>query len=137
MSPRDLAETARGIADSGVPFLWVVRQGLIRGCAPEASQRPEGFQAATRGRGMVVPWAPQEEVLRHRAVGGFWTHCGWNSTTESICEGVPMLYRPCFGDQMGDTRYVEHVWRVGFEVGGDLERGIVEAAVRRLMTGVR
>jgi len=43
MSPRDLVETAWGIADSGVPFLWVVRPGLVRGCTPEASQLPEGF----------------------------------------------------------------------------------------------
>jgi UDP:flavonoid glycosyltransferase YjiC (YdhE family) len=56
-------------------------------------------------------------------VGGFWTDGGWNSTAESICEGVPMLCRPYFGDQMGNARYVEHVWRVGLEVGGDLERG--------------
>ena len=46
-----------------------------------------------------------------------------------------MLCRPYFGDQMGNARYVEHVWRVGFEVGGELERGAVEAAIRRLMTG--
>jgi hypothetical protein len=71
---------------------------------------------------------------RHRAVGGFWTHNGWNSTIESVCEGVPMLCRPCFGDQSGNARYVERVWRVGFELGGELERGGVEAAVRRLMT---
>ncbi|KAJ1292913.1 hypothetical protein BS78_01G026800 [Paspalum vaginatum] len=137
MSARDLVETAWGIAGSGVPFLWVVRPGLVHGCASEGShqqQLPEGFEAATRERGRVVAWAPQEEVLRHRAVGGFWTHSGWNSTTESICEGVPMLCRPYFGDQTGNTRYVEHVWRVGFEVGGDLERGSVEAAIRRLMT---
>jgi len=135
MSPRDLVETAWGIAGSGVPFLWVVRPGMVRGSAHQEQELPEGFEAATRGRGMVVAWAPQEEVLRHRAVGGFWTHNGWNSTTESVCEGVPMLCRPYFGDQMGNARYVEHVWRVGFEVGGELERGAVEAAIRRLMTG--
>jgi len=133
MSPRDLVETAWGIAGSGVPFLWVVRPGMVRGSARQ--ELPEGFEAATRGRGMVVAWAPQEEVLRHRAVGWFWTHNGWNSTMESGCEGVPMLCRPYFGDQMGNARYVEHVWRVGFEVGGELERGAVEAAIRRLMTG--
>ncbi|RCV40157.1 hypothetical protein SEVIR_9G000201v4 [Setaria viridis] len=132
MSLRDLEETAWGIAGSGVPFLWVVRPGLVGGCAE--NHLPERFEAATRGRGMVVGWAPQEEVLRHRAVGGFWTHNGWNSTTESICEGVPMLCRPYFGDQMGNARYVEHVWEVGFEVSGELERGSVEAAIRRLMT---
>ncbi|KAL6894372.1 hypothetical protein ACP4OV_008470 [Aristida adscensionis] len=134
MTQNDLAETAWGIAGSGVPFLWVIRRGLVAGHAGEAGQLlPEGFEAATRGRGVVVDWAPQEEVLRHRAVGGFWTHNGWNSTTESVCEGVPMLCRPYFGDQMGNARYVEHVWRVGFEVRGELERGGVEAAIRRLM----
>ena len=46
-----------------------------------------------------------------------------------------MLCRPHFGDQMGNARYVEHVWRVGFEVAGALERGGVEAAIRRLVTG--
>ncbi|KAG0513903.1 hypothetical protein BDA96_10G143200 [Sorghum bicolor] len=137
MSPRDLVETAWGIAGSSVPFLWVVRPGMVSGSADHHHDHhlPEGFEAATHGRGMVVTWAPQEEVLGHRAVGGFWTHGGWNSTAESICEGVPMLCRPYFGDQMGNARYVEHVWRVGLEVGGDLERGSVEAAIRRLMTG--
>jgi len=82
---------------------------------------------------MVVPWAPQEEVLRHGAVGGFWTHCSWNSTTESSCEGVSMLCRPCFGDQMGNARYVEHVWRTGLTLDGELVRGKVEVAVAALM----
>uniref|UniRef100_A0ACD5XE30 Uncharacterized protein n=1 Tax=Avena sativa TaxID=4498 RepID=A0ACD5XE30_AVESA len=139
MSSRDLVETAWGIASSGVPFIWVVRPGLVPASVEEkettATRLPDGFEAATRGRGTVVAWAPQEEVLRHPAVAGFWTHCGWNSTTESVCEGVPMLCRPHFGDQMGNARYVEHVWKVGFEVGGDLERSAVEAAIRRLVTG--
>ncbi|KAF8757366.1 hypothetical protein HU200_010881 [Digitaria exilis] len=131
---REMEETAWGIAGSGVPFIWVVRPGMVRGSTPNQQELPEGFEAATRGRGVVVAWAPQEEVLRHRGVGGFWTHSGWNSTMESICEGVPMLCRPNFGDQMGNARYVEHVWKVGFEVDGELDRGNVEAAVRRLMT---
>nr|CAB3497624.1 unnamed protein product [Digitaria exilis] len=87
MTPRDMVETAWGIAGSGVSFIWVVRPGLVRGCAHDADQLPVGFEAATRQRGMVVAWAPQEEVLRHRGVGGFWTHNGWNSTMESVVEG--------------------------------------------------
>ncbi|KAI4986201.1 hypothetical protein ZWY2020_018831 [Hordeum vulgare] len=133
MSARDLVETAWGIAGSRVPFLWVVRPGLV--AADGLTRLPDGFEAATSGRGMVVEWAPQEEVLRHPAVAGFWTHGGWNSTTESVCEGVPMLCRPHFGDQMGNARYVEHVWKVGFEVAGALERLDVEKAIRRLVTG--
>ncbi|GJN23602.1 hypothetical protein PR202_gb11266 [Eleusine coracana subsp. coracana] len=131
MSPRDLVETAWGLAASGVPFLWVLRPGLVKG--EQQQQLPDGFEAATRGRGLMVDWAPQEEVLRHGAVGGFWTHNGWNSTTESVCAGLPMLCRPSFGDQRGNAAYVERVWRVGFELEGELERGGVEAAVRRLM----
>ncbi|CAL5076278.1 unnamed protein product [Urochloa decumbens] len=136
MSAADLVETAWGIASSGRPFLWVLRPGIVRGGAPSPSppQLPDGFDAATRGRGAVVRWAPQEEVLAHDAVGVFWTHCGWNSTLEAVCAGVPMLCRPCFGDQMGNARYVDNVWRVGVELdGSELERGMVAAAIAAVM----
>jgi UDP:flavonoid glycosyltransferase YjiC (YdhE family) len=72
-------------------------------------------------------------VLAHRAVGGFWTHSGWNSTLESIGEGVPMICRPQFADQMMNARYVEKIWGVGFELEGELERGKVAKAIRKLM----
>ncbi|CAN6203485.1 unnamed protein product [Urochloa humidicola] len=131
VSAADLVEAAWGIAGSGRPFLWALRPGLVRGGAPPL---PEGFDAATRGRGVVVAWAPQEEVLAHAAVGAFWTHCGWNSTLEAACAGVPMLCRPCFGDQRGNARYVDHVWRVGIELaGGELERGKVAAGIEAVM----
>ncbi|XP_040382367.1 DIMBOA UDP-glucosyltransferase BX8-like [Oryza brachyantha] len=142
MNAAELVETAWGIANSGHPFLWVLRPDLVRGGAAQQAAAvglPDGFDTATRGRGAVVSWAPQDEVLAHRAVGGFWTHCGWNSTLESVCAGVPMLLRPCFGDQPGNARYAEHVWRVGLTLdtdgGGELERGKVESAIRRLMEG--
>ncbi|WVZ62528.1 hypothetical protein U9M48_012267 [Paspalum notatum var. saurae] len=132
MSAADVAEAAWGVAGSGRPFLWALRPGLVVGAAT-APALPDGFEAATRGRGAVVSWAPQEEVLAHPAVGAFWTHCGWNSTLEGVCAGVPMLCRPCFADQMGNARYVDHVWRVGVALEGELERGKVEAAISALM----
>ncbi|GJN09849.1 hypothetical protein PR202_ga27894 [Eleusine coracana subsp. coracana] len=134
VSASDLVETAWGIAGSGRPFLWVLRPGLVND-ASYSQQLPDGFEAATRGRGVVVSWAPQEDVLAHPSVGGFWTHCGWNSTMEAVCAGVPMLCRPCFGDQMGNARYVEHVWRIGVELNGELERGKVQTAIETLMGG--
>ncbi|KAG8081097.1 hypothetical protein GUJ93_ZPchr0007g4131 [Zizania palustris] len=135
MSAAELVDMAWGIANSGHPFLWVLRPGLVRG-APTQATLPDGFDDSTRGRGAVVSWAPQDEVLAHYAVGGFFTHSGWNSTLESLCAGVPMLCRPCFGDQPGNARYVEHVWRAGLVLdGGELEKGMVETAIRRLMEG--
>ncbi|CAL5066272.1 unnamed protein product [Urochloa decumbens] len=98
----EFTEIAWGLANSGKPFLWVVRRGLVLGV--EKQELPEGFESAMEGRGKVIEWAPQQEVLAHPAVGGFWTHNGWNSTLESIYEGVPMLSRPVFGDQLATGR---------------------------------
>ncbi|KAF8010803.1 hypothetical protein BT93_J1451 [Corymbia citriodora subsp. variegata] len=132
MDEGEFAETAWGLANSGQPFLWVVRPGSVRG-SEWIELLPGGFKEATQETGCLVRWAPQKDVLAHRAVGGFWTHCGWNSTLESISEGVPMICRPCFMDQNVNARYLCHVWRVGLELEGDLDQKEIEQAVRRLM----
>ncbi|KAH7526434.1 hypothetical protein ACOSP7_024976 [Xanthoceras sorbifolium] len=132
MDRKELVEMAWGLANSMQPFIWVVRPGLING-SEEIDLLPEGFKEAVGGNCCIVKWAPQKEVLSHGAVGGFWSHCGWNSTLESISEGVPMICRPCFGDQRVNARYVSHVWRIGLQLENELERGEIEKAVRRLM----
>jgi UDP:flavonoid glycosyltransferase YjiC (YdhE family) len=133
----ELAEVAWGLADSGKPFLWVARRGLVLGLGDgEETQTPalpQGFERAVEGRGKVVEWAPQEEVLAHPAVGGFWTHSGWNSTLESVCEGVPMLSSPNIGDQLVTGRYVEDAWKMGILLEGPLERGKIKKAITTLM----
>jgi hypothetical protein len=86
----EFMEMAWGLANSGKPFLWVVRHGLVLGV--EKQELPEGFDSAVEGRGKVIEWAPQREVLAHPAVGAFWTHNGWNSTLESIYEDVVEAY---------------------------------------------
>ncbi|KAI3840038.1 hypothetical protein MKX03_004332, partial [Papaver bracteatum] len=137
MEETELVETAWGLVNSGHPFLWVVRLGLVRSTVEDLL--PDGFRetiTSTGNRGCIVKWAPQEKVLAHPAVGGFWTYNGWNSTLESVCEGVPMLCRPCFTDQPVYARYVSDVWKVGFQFDErrrSLERGDVERAVKRLM----
>nr|TKW31293.1 hypothetical protein SEVIR_2G096000v2 [Setaria viridis] len=131
LDANEFLEVAWGLETSGHPFLWVVRPDSVRGL--DRPGFPNGFEAAIEGRGKVIRWAPQQEVLAHRAVGGFWTHNGWNSTLESISEGIPMICRPQFADQMMNTRYVEKTWGVGFELEGELERGKIEKAIRKLM----
>ncbi|GJM91391.1 hypothetical protein PR202_ga07755 [Eleusine coracana subsp. coracana] len=108
MSSEQLEQLALGLEVSGRPFLWVVRPGL-------AGKLPTSF-VATNGRGKIVRWAPQDQVLAHPAVGCFLTHCGWNSTLESICNGVPMLCWPYFTDQFTNQTYICDIWRVGLRV---------------------
>ncbi|KAF8731797.1 hypothetical protein HU200_015735 [Digitaria exilis] len=131
LDANEFLEVAWGLATSGHRFLWVVRADSVRGL--DGPDFPNGFGATVEGRGKVVGWAPQQEVLAHRAVGGFWTHSGWNSTLESIVEGIPMICSPQFADQMMNTRYVVKIWGVGFELEGTLERDKIEKAIRKLM----
>ncbi|CAK9147428.1 unnamed protein product [Ilex paraguariensis] len=133
MDYKELVETAWGLANSDQPFLWVVRPGLVKGSDQWVELFPKGFKEIVGKRGQIVTWAPQKEVLAHDAVGGFWSHCGWNSTLESICEGVPMICRPSFADQKVNARYLTHIWRVGLEIEDVMDSGGIERAIRRLM----
>ncbi|CAN6568894.1 unnamed protein product [Malus baccata var. baccata] len=125
-------EIAWGLANSNQPFLWVVRPGLVNGL-DWLEALPNGFLEALNGRAYIVKWAPQKEVLAHLAVGAFWTHNGWNSTMESICEGVPMICTPGYIEQMLIARNVSDVWKVGLQLEHGIERGEVERTIRRLM----
>ncbi|XP_042509772.1 UDP-glycosyltransferase 76B1-like [Macadamia integrifolia] len=134
MDEDEFVEMAWGLANSKCPFLWVVRSGSVHGLEQVEPVWPDGFLEMISEKGCIIKWAPQQEVLAHPAVGGFWTHNGWNSTLESICEGVPMLCRPSFGDQKVNARLVSHVWRVGLHMEENrLERGEIERSIRRVM----
>ncbi|XP_028807155.1 UDP-glycosyltransferase 88A1-like [Neltuma alba] len=109
-SREQLHEIARGLEGSGQRFLWVVRNPPSEKTQSVAVSSqvdpdlvfllPEGFMDRTRGRGMVVKkWAPQVEVLNHGSVGGFVTHCGWNSVLEALVAGVPMVAWPLYAEQ--------------------------------------
>ncbi|KAK7270914.1 hypothetical protein RJT34_26431 [Clitoria ternatea] len=99
-----LREIAIGLEESEQRFLWVVRSEFNGGDSEEGPSLnellPEGFLERTKDRGMVVMnWAPQAEILSHDSVGGFVTHCGWNSVLEALCEGVPMVAWPLYAEQ--------------------------------------
>ncbi|XP_025012119.2 UDP-glycosyltransferase 88A1 [Ricinus communis] len=108
-SKEQLREIAIGLERSGQRFLWVVRnppsnnQSLAISAQPEPdldSLLPDGFLDRTKGRGFVMKsWAPQLAVLNHDSVGGFVTHCGWNSVLESVCAGVPLIAWPLYAEQ--------------------------------------
>ncbi|KAI3734916.1 hypothetical protein L6452_14398 [Arctium lappa] len=132
MTINQLLEIWHGVVNSGKPFLWVRRPGSIIGGLDE-SLVPSELLERTKEMGCIVDWAPQEEVLAHAAVGGFLTHSGWNSTIESIMEGVPMICWPYFVDQQVNSRFVGEVWKVGVDMKDSCDRLIVEKAVRDVM----
>nr|KYP35536.1 Cytokinin-N-glucosyltransferase 1 [Cajanus cajan] len=130
---KELTEVAWGLANSKQKFLWVIRPGTINDVSEWLESLPKEVKMAIEERGCIVKWAPQREVLAHQGVGGFWSHCGWNSTLESLCEGVPIMCQPYFGDQRVNARLLSHVWKVGLEWSNVIERNEIEGTVRRLM----
>ncbi|KAH6788697.1 hypothetical protein C2S51_003703 [Perilla frutescens var. frutescens] len=97
-------EIALALENSGCRFLWSLRKKGSDGFSAinydDFEQvLPEGFSKRTKGIGKVIGWAQQKAVLAHAAVGGFVSHCGWNSTLESVWFGVPIATFPLSAEQ--------------------------------------
>ncbi|XP_009366994.1 mogroside IE synthase [Pyrus x bretschneideri] len=117
LGEKQMEEIALGLKRSNANFLWVVRES-------ETQKLPSNFEEQTSEKGLVVNWCPQLEVLGHRALGCFMTHCGWNSTLEALSCGVPMVAMPQWTDQTTNAKFVEDEWKVGVRVKVD-QMGIV------------
>ncbi|KAL9361099.1 hypothetical protein Peur_043884 [Populus x canadensis] len=100
-----LKEIAIGLEKSGHRFLWSIRLKPSKGQLHASyfdnygEILPEGFLERTENTGMLCGWAPQVQILAHRAVGAFVSHCGWNSTLETLWYGVPIITWPLYGEQ--------------------------------------
>ncbi|XP_057799228.1 UDP-glycosyltransferase 74E2-like [Salvia miltiorrhiza] len=114
---QQMEELATALKLIGKPFLWVVRSS-------EESKLPEKFAEEASGKGLIVSWCPQLEVLAHDAIGCFVTHCGWNSTLEALSLGVPMVGVPWWSDQATNAKFVMDVWKMGVRAFSNKE-GIV------------
>ncbi|KAL7208257.1 hypothetical protein ACSBR1_030084 [Camellia fascicularis] len=132
MTQNQLVEFAWGLANSNQTFLWIIRPDLVIG---DLTVIPPEFITETKERSLLISWCPQEQVLLHPSIGGFLTHCGWNSTIESISSGVPMICWPSFGDQQINCWYSCTQWGTGIEINNDVKRDEVERVVRELMVG--
>ncbi|XP_020677393.1 UDP-glycosyltransferase 73B4-like [Dendrobium catenatum] len=137
-SVEQLREIALGLEASMHSFVWVVQN-------KGNDWIPKGYEERIKDLGMVIKgWAPQLLILNHDAVGGFVTHCGWNSCLEGISAGLPMVTWPLFADQFYNEKLLVDILKVGIMVGSKVYtsnakmRPIVEAAalttaIRRLM----
>ena len=150
LPPRQLLEIACALEASGRPFIWVVGKVFQTVAGEEENWLPSGYEErmVESKMGLIIRgWAPQLLILEHAAIGGFVTHCGWNSTLEAVCAGVPMITWPLTAEQFLNEKLVTDVLRVGVRVGSMdwrswkdeptevVGREKMQTAVERLMGG--
>ncbi|CAL0331311.1 unnamed protein product [Lupinus luteus] len=148
-----LKEIAYGLEASDHSFIWVVGKTFNSSKIEESGSANfllDGFEERMKEneKGLIIrDWAPQLLILEHVAVGGFLTHCGWNSTLEAVSSGVPMITWPLSAEQFSNEKLVTDVLKVGVQVGskewvfwnaetewkGTVGRKNVELAVKKLM----
>ncbi|KAL8146378.1 UDP-glycosyltransferase 86A2-like [Apium graveolens] len=131
----DLVEIANGLLDSNVSFVWVLRPDIVS--SNDLNPLPSGFVDEMGDRGMIIKWCSQMHVLRHPAIGGFLSHCGWNSVMESVWSERPLLCFPLYTDQFTNRKLVVDDWKIGINLS---DRRIVTSVevsekVNRLMDG--
>ncbi|CAI9296149.1 unnamed protein product [Lactuca saligna] len=91
ISNEQIQEIALGLEKSEQRFIWVLRDADKGDIFDEEEVRKIQLPKGLEENGLVVAdWVPQSEILAHPSTGGFISHCGWNSSMESITMGVPI-----------------------------------------------
>ncbi|KAJ0086851.1 hypothetical protein Patl1_07548 [Pistacia atlantica] len=132
MTKHQLVEFAWGLANSKKTFLWVIKVDMVEG---ESAVLLQDFITETKERGFLASWFCQEEVITHPAIGGYLMLCGWNSTMESLCGGVPMICWPFFSEQQTNCWFSSTKLDVGMELESNANRFEIERILRELMDG--
>ncbi|KAF7082567.1 hypothetical protein CFC21_086438 [Triticum aestivum] len=155
LTRRQTTELALALEATGRPFIWAAKRpqedtadgaffGTERGGDDDPlGFLPRGFIERTSGVGRVLlSWAPQTAILAHAAVGCFVTHCGWNSSLESILNGVPMVGWPLYAEQKMNAAMLEvhagvaaRVNAAGPAGDGFVCKEEIVSVIRRVMDG--
>lgn len=135
VTKRDLIEIANGVLLSNVHFVWVLRPDIVS--TDDVDPLPVGFREKFHDRSMIIPWCCQIKVLTHPAIGGFLTHCGWNSILESVWCKVPLLCFPLLTDQFTNRKLVVNGWKIGISLKnqGLVTRNEVSEKINHIMSG--
>ncbi|XVE81089.1 hypothetical protein DITRI_Ditri15bG0035300 [Diplodiscus trichospermus] len=139
ISPSQMMELAIGLEESVNPFIWVIRPPIGFDLKSEfkAEWLPEGFEdrMSESKQGLLVKsWAPQLEILSHKSTGAFLSHCGWNSTMESLSQGVKMIGWPMAAEQAYNSKMLVEEMGVAVEltrgvqstISGEQVKGVIE-----------
>ncbi|WOH02100.1 hypothetical protein DCAR_0521488 [Daucus carota subsp. sativus] len=136
LTKNELTEIANGLLDSNVSFVWVLRPDIVS--SNDLDPLPAGFLDKMGDRGMIIKWCSQMHVLRHPAIGGFLSHCGWNSVMESMWSELPLLCFPLYTDQFTNRKLVVDDWKIGINLCDrrvNVNKVEVSEKIKRLMDG--
>ncbi|KAL3628432.1 hypothetical protein CASFOL_027478 [Castilleja foliolosa] len=115
LATAQLVELGLGLEASNRPFIWVIRDSSDEF---KTWLEEEKFEERVKERGLLIHgWAAQVLILSHSSVGGFLTHCGWNSTLEGITAGLPLMTWPVFAEQFCNEKFIVNVIKTGVRVG--------------------
>ncbi|KAF6148952.1 hypothetical protein GIB67_026697 [Kingdonia uniflora] len=144
-----MLEIAAALESSCQHFIWVVL-GKNQNEEDDGEWLPEGFEERMKdsNKGLIIwGWAPQVLILDHPSIGGFMSHCGWNSVLEAVSSGVPMVTWPLYAEHFYNEKLVTQVLKNGVPIGvedwnlwteaGKVVKGRekIEKAVNHLMGG--
>lgn len=143
LSTPQVKEIADGLERAGFRFLWSLREpprGKLENptdYANVAQALPEGFLDRTAETGLVCGWVPQVTILAHKAIGGFVSHCGWNSILESLWYGVPTATWPVYSEQQMNAFQMVAELGLAVEIRLDYREGSALVTAEELVKGLR
>ena len=116
-APKQFKELGLGLLASPWPSVWVIN-GAEKLPDETLIWLRENFEEKNSSKSLLIKgWAPQIAILSHPAVGGFVTHCGWNSTLETVAAGVPIVAWPLYAEQFLNVKLIVDVLKIGVSVG--------------------
>ncbi|KAF3616587.1 putative pentatricopeptide repeat-containing protein-like [Capsicum annuum] len=116
ISQKELNELALGLEKCWLPFFWVIRNQPRQKQEDLQIQLPDGYDERVKNKGIIYKgWVPQTKILSHSSIGGFLSHCGWNSVIEALCFGQVLIMFPVLNDQGLNARLLQQKG-VGVEV---------------------
>lgn len=146
LSGPQVGEIAFGLERAGFRFLWSLREppkvefGQTSNYLNLNEALPSGFLERNVDKGLVCGWVPQVTILAHQAIGGFVSHCGWNSILESLWHGVPIATWPIYAEQQMNAFEMVKELRLAIEIRFDYREGSeivlaeeLENCMRKLM----
>lgn len=94
--PNQVVVLLRTLLKTRTPFIFAQ---AIRHRTADPFPADLAEEILSSGRGLIVPFVPQQEVLMHPSIGAFVTHGGQGSMWEAVLAGVIPVFWPFAVDQ--------------------------------------